>query len=146
MAKIEGQYRPARRVRPAVAAVALLGLVVAACGGGGGGGGGDGDELYTMRVSFANETDAEATLALNDANPVTVESCKGGIFTWEMPLEDWIFTINGETAIDSLEYEFNQLDNDVAARLWLHEDGSIELESFQPGSNITAPAAIAICT
>jgi hypothetical protein len=145
MAKIEGQYRPARRVRPAVAAVALLGLVVAACGGGGGGGGG-GDELYTMRVSFANETDAEATLALNDANPQVVESCKGGIFTWEMPAEDWIFTINGETAIDSLEYEFNQLDNDVAARLWLHEDGSIELESFQPGSNITAPAAIAICT
>jgi len=144
MAKIEGLNRPARRVRPAVAAIALLGLVIAACGGGGGGGGGD--ELYTMRVSFANETDAEATLALNDGNPQTVESCKGGIFTWEMPLEDWIFTVNGETAIDSLEYQPNQLDQDVAARLWLHEDGSIELESFQPGSNITAPAAIAICT
>lgn len=144
MAKIEGQYPPSTRARPAIAAVVLLGLVVAACGGGGGGGGGD--ELFTLRVSFANETDAEATLALNDGNPQVVESCKGGIFTWEMPIEDWILTVNGETAIDSLEYQPNELDQDVAARLWLHDDGSVELESFQPGSNITAPAAIAICT
>jgi len=144
MARIEGLYRPARSVRPAVAAIALLGLVLAACGGGGGGGGGD--DLYTLRVAFANESDAEATVALNDGNPQAVESCKGAILTWQMPVEDWILTVNGETAIDSLQYQPNQLDQDVAARLWLHEDGSIELESFSPGSNIAGITALSICT
>jgi hypothetical protein len=144
MAKIEGQYPPARRLRPAVAAVAVLGLVIAACGGGGGGGGGD--DLFTLRVAFANESDAEATVALNDANPQAVESCKGAVLTYQMPVEAWILTVNGETAIDSLEYEPTQLDQDVAARLWLHEDGSIELESFSPGSNIAGITALSICT
>jgi hypothetical protein len=144
MANIDGQFRPARRARPAVAGIVLLGLLVAACGGGGGGGGGD--ATYTLRVAFANETDAEAALVLNDGEAQVVPSCKGGVFTWPMPVEGWILTVNGETAIDSLEYQPNQLDNDVAARLWLHEDGSIELESFLPGSNISAPAALSICT
>ncbi len=144
MANIDGQHRPARWVRPAVAMIALLGLVMAACGGGGGGGGGD--ATYTLRVAFANETDAEAALALNDGEAQVVETCKGRVLTWPMPVEGWILTVNGETAIDSLEYQPNELDNDVAARLWLHEDGSIELESFLPGSNISAPAALSICT
>lgn len=144
MDKIELQFQPTTRARPAVAAIAMLGLVIAACGGGGGGGGGD--DLYTLRVAFANETDAEATVALNEANPQAVESCKGAILTYEMPAEDWILTVNGETAIDSLEYEPNQLDQDVAARLWLHEDGSLELESFSPGSNIAGITALSICT
>jgi hypothetical protein len=144
MAKIEGQNQPARRLRPAVAAVAVLGLVIAACGGGGGGGGGD--DLFTLRVAFANESDAEATVALNDTNPQAVESCKGAVLTYQMPVEAWILTVNGETAIDSLEYEPTQLDQDVAARLWLHEDGSIELESFAPGSNIAGITALSICT
>lgn len=144
MANIDGQTRPALRLRPAVAMIAVLGLVLAACGGGGGGGGGD--TTYTLRVAFANETDAEAALAMNDGEAQTVASCKGGVFTWQMPVEGWILTVNGETAIDSLEYQPNELDNDVAARLWLHEDGSIELESFLPGSNISAPAALSICT
>ena len=143
MDKIELPFQPTRRARPAVAAIAMLGLVIAACGGGGGGGG---DDLYTLRVAFANETDAEATVALNNANPQAVESCKGAILTYEMPAEDWILTVNGETAIDSLEYEPNQLDQDVAARLWLHEDGSLELESFSPGSNIAGITALSICT
>jgi hypothetical protein len=144
MANIERQNRRGRR-RSAVAAVTLLGLVVAACGGGGGGGG-NGDQLFTLRVAFANESDAEATVALNDANPQAVESCKGAVLTYEMPVEAWILTVNGETAIDSLEYQANQLDNDVAARLWLHEDGSIELESLSPGSNIAGITALSICT
>jgi hypothetical protein len=146
MSSIDGQYQPARRTRPAFAAVALLGLVVAACGGGNGGNGGNGEGSYTLRVAFANETDASADLALNDGEPQTVETCKGGVFSWGMPFEDWILTVNGETAIDSLDYQPNELDQDVAARLWLHEDGSLELESFLPGSNISAPAALSICT
>jgi hypothetical protein len=144
MANIERQNRRGRR-RSAVAAVTLLGLVVAACGGGGGGGG-NGDQLFTLRVAFANESDAEATVALNDANPQAVESCKGAILTYEMPVEAWILTVNGETAIDSLEYQANQLDNDVNARLWLHEDGTLELEAFNPGSNIQGITAVSICT
>lgn len=145
MANIDGQFRHARRARPAVAGIVLLGLLVAACGGGGGGGGGD--ATYTLRVAFANETDAEAALALNDGEAQVVESCKGGVYLFTMPATDWVLTVNGETAIDSIEQNPLHIDNnDAAARLWLHEDGSIELESFAPGSNISAPAALSICT
>jgi hypothetical protein len=145
MANSEGQFQPARRPWRAVGAVTVLGLVLAACGGGNGGNG-NGDGGYLLRVAFANETEDEAALALNDGEPQAVESCKGGVFTFEMPAEAWILSVNGETAIDSLEYQPNELDNDVAARLWLHEDGTIELDSFLPGSNIQAPAGISICT
>lgn len=149
MSNSEGQFQSARRPRHAVAAmaaVAALGLVLAACGGGGGGNGNGDGSGYTLRVAFANETADVATLTLNDGEPQTVESCKGGVFSFEMPATDWILTVNGETAIDSLEYQPNELDNDVAARLWLFEDGHTELDSFLPGSNIPAPATISICT
>ena len=149
MSKTDGQFPSAGRARPTpleVAAVAALGLLLAACGGGGNGGGnGNGGGGFTLRVSFANETDAPAELALNDGEVQTVESCKGGVFNFTMPATDWILTVNGETAIDSLEYQPNQLDQDVAAQVWLNEDGTIELQSFNPGSNITAPAALTIC-
>ena len=150
MSNSEGQDRSARRPRPAAPAMvvaAALGLVLAACGGGGGGGNGNGDGSgFTLRVSIANETADVATLQLDDGEPQTVESCKGGVFSFEMPFTDWILTVNGETVIDSLEYQPNELDNDVAARLWLNEDGSTEVQSFLPGSNISAPATISICT
>lgn len=149
MSNSEGQFQSARRPRPAVAAmaaIAALGLVLAACGGGGGGNGNGDGSGFTLRVSFANETADVATLQLDDGEPVTVESCKGGVFSFEMPVTDWILTVNGETAIDSLEYQPNELDNDVAARMWLYEDGRLELESFLPGSNISAPASLSICT
>lgn len=146
MANIDGQNQPTRRVRPAVAAVALLGLVMTACGGGGGGGG-NGEGGYTLRVAFANETDAPAELSLNDGEPQTVESCKGGVYLFTMPDTDWVLAVNGETAIDSIEQNPLHFDNnDATARLWLHEDGSVELENFAPGSNISAPAALSICT
>jgi hypothetical protein len=143
MAKIEGQHPLAGRARPAVAAIVILGLAVAACGGGGGGG--NGDRVYTLRVSFANETEAEATLALNDANPQAVESCTGGVYSWEMPPEGWVLTVNGETAIDSLEYDPSQLDNNVVARAWLHEDGTVELIDLAPGASVNAPTVTTIC-
>lgn len=145
MSNSEGQYHPAGRVRSAFAAVAVLGLVLAACGGGNGGNG-NGDAAYTLRVAFANETEEEATIAMNDGEAQVIDSCKGGVFSFAMPVEAWILTVNGETAIDSLEYQPNELDNDVAARLWLYDDGSLELDSFLPGSNISAPAALSICT
>ena len=148
MSKSDGQFQSAGRARPvtlAFAALAALGLLLAACGGGGGNGNGNGGGEFTLRVSFANETEAEATLQLNDGTAQTVESCKGGVFTFDMPATDWILTVNGETAIDSLEYQPNELDQDVAAQLWLNEDGTVELQSFSPGSNITAPAALTIC-
>jgi hypothetical protein len=147
MANSEGRSQPARRSRPAILAVAALGVLVAACGGGSNGGG---DQAFTMRVAFVNETEETATVQVNSGETQgeaqEVESCKGRVLTFPMPETDWVVTVNGETAIDSLEYEPTQLDNDVAARLWLHEDGSLELESFGPGSNISAPAALSICT
>ena len=149
MSNSEGQYRSVRRPRPAataLAVVATLGLVLAACGGGGGGNGNGEGSGFTLRVSIGNETTDVATLQLDDGEPQTVESCKGGVFSFEMPFTDWILTVNGETVIDSLEYQPNELDNDVAARLWLNEDGSTEVQSFLPGSNISAPATISICT
>jgi hypothetical protein len=63
-----------------------------------------------------------------------------------MPATEWVIAVNGETAIDSLEYQPNELDQDVAARLQLNEDGTFTLESFLPGSNINAPPALGICT
>jgi hypothetical protein len=103
-----------------------------------------------MRVAFANESADTASLQLNSGEtqgePQEVETCKGRVLTFEMPETEWVLTVNGETAIDSLEYQPDQLDNHVAARLWLREDGTIELESFTPGSNISAPAALSICT
>jgi hypothetical protein len=63
-----------------------------------------------------------------------------------MPVEAWILTVNGETAIDSLEKQPNELDNDVATLVWLHDDGTIEVKSFLPGSNISAPTGLSICT
>jgi hypothetical protein len=144
MSNVEGQFQPAMRPWRAVAGVTVLGLVLAACGGGGGNG--NGDAAYTLRVAFANETEEEASIQMDGGEAQVVESCKGGVFNFPMPETDWILTVNGETAIDSLEYQDTELDNDVAARLWLHEDGSLELDSFLPGSNIQAPAGISICT
>jgi hypothetical protein len=123
-------------------------LLIAACGGGGGGGGGE--TAFTLRVAFANESADTASLQINSGETQgtaqEVETCKGRVLMFDMPETEWVLTVNGETAIDSLEYQPNQLDNDVAARLWLREDGTIELESFSPGSNISAPAALSICT
>jgi hypothetical protein len=131
-----------------VVAAAALGLLLAACGGGGGGGGGEGS--YTLRLAFVNESPETATVQLNSGEtqgePQEVESCKGRVLTFAMPATEWIITVNGETAIDSLERQPNELDNDVAARLQLNEDGTLTLDSFLPGSNINPPAALGICT
>ncbi len=143
MANSGGLRQPTQWSRPAIAALAALGLLIAACGGGSGGGGGGN---FVIRVAFANQTDAPATLQMADGEPVEVESCRGGVFTFPMPETDWVLTVNGETAIDSLEQDPQDIDNNVAARLWLREDGTTELESLLPGSNITPPATLSICT
>ena len=122
MAHIGGPRQPARRPRLGVAVVAL-GLLIAACGGGSGGGG---DRAFLLRLAFTNESEETATV--------------------QLPATEWVIAVNGETAIDSLEYQPNELDNDVAARLQLNEDGTFTLESFLPGSNINAPPALGICT
>jgi hypothetical protein len=142
MSKIERQSRPSGRTRPALAVVALS-LLLAACGGGENGGG---DGAYALKVSFGNQTDAPAELVFNDGEPITVESCRGGVYTFEMPETDWVLTVNGETAIDSLNQDPMDLDNNAIARLWLREDGTIDLQAFEPGSNVTPPATLSICT
>jgi hypothetical protein len=147
MANSGGRRQPARRPRPMVVAVAALGMLVAACGNGGGGGG---DQDFLLRLAFTNESEETATVQLNSGEtqgePQEVESCKARVLTFPMPATEWVIAVNGETAIDSLEYQPNELDNDVAARLQLNEDGTFTLESFLPGSNINAPPALGICT
>jgi hypothetical protein len=132
----------------AAAAVVALGLVIAACGGGSGGGGGDRE--FVLRLAFTNESADTATVQLNSGEtqgePQEVETCKARVLTFTMPFSEWVIAVNGETAIDSLEYQPNELDNDVAARLQLNEDGTLTLESFLPGSNVNAPPALGICT
>jgi hypothetical protein len=146
MANIGGRRQPARRPRLGVAVVAL-GLLIAACGGGNGGGG---DRAFLLRLAFTNESEETATVQLNSGEtqgePQEVESCKARVLTFTMPTTEWVIAVNGETAIDSLEYQPNELDQDVAARLQLNEDGTFTLESFLPGSNINAPPALGICT
>jgi hypothetical protein len=136
-----------RRARPGAVAIAGLGLLIAACGGGGGGGG---DQDFTLRLAFTNESAETATVQLNSGEtqgePQEVETCKARVLTFAMPATEWVVTVNGETAIDSLEYQPNEIDNDVAARLQLNEDGTLTLESFLPGSNVNAPPALGICT
>jgi hypothetical protein len=148
MANSGGRRQPARRSGPAIAAVAAVGLLIAACGGGSGGGGGD--QAFTLRLAFTNETADTASVQLNSGEtqgePQEVESCKARVLTFPMPETEWVVTVNGETAIDSLEYQPNELDNDVAARLTLNEDDTLTLESFLPGSNVNAPPALGICT
>ena len=148
MANSGGRRQPARRSRPAFAAVAALGLLVAACGGGNGGG--NGDRAFLLRLAFTNETAETATVQLNSGEtqgePQEVETCKARVLTFTMPETEWVVAVNGETAIDSLEYEPNVLDNDVAARLQLNDDGTLTLESLLPGSNVNAPPALGICT
>ncbi len=147
MANREGRRQPARKARLAATAAAALGLLLAACGGGSSGGG---DGNYTLRLAFVNESPETAAVQLNSGDvqgePQEVESCKGQVLTFAMPATEWVITVNGETAIDSLEYQPNELNNDVAARLQLNEDGTLTLDSFLPGSNINPPAALGICT
>ena len=147
MANSGGRRQPARRLRPAVMAFAALGLLLAACGGGSGGGG---DRTFILRLAFTNESEETASVQLNSGETQgeaqEVESCKARVLTFPMPDTDWVIAVNGETAIDSLAYQPNELDNDIAARLQLNEDGTFTLESFLPGSNINAPPALGICT
>jgi hypothetical protein len=147
MANSGGRRQRARQPRPVAVAVAGLGLLIAACGGGNGGGG---ERDFVLRLAFTNESADTATVQLNSGEtqgePQEVETCKARVLTFTMPPTEWVITVNGETAIDSLEYQPNELDNDVAARLQLNDDGTLTLESFLPGSNINAPPALGICT
>jgi hypothetical protein len=127
-------------------AVASLALVLAACGGGdGGGGGGDATE-YEIQVAIANETTEQMTIRLDDGEPQTLETCTGNVFIFNLPATDWVVYVNDQPAIDSLDLDPNYLDKNLVANLWLHEDGTLEVERVQPGSNIQKPAKPSICT
>ncbi|HEX2194687.1 MAG TPA: hypothetical protein VHK63_07015 [Candidatus Limnocylindria bacterium] len=143
MSSTERQSRPIGRTRPALAVVALS-LLLAACGGGEDGG--DGGGAFTLLVSFGNQTEEPATVALGEQT-YEVEGCQGGVYRFNMPDTDWVVTVNGQTAIDSIQQDPNDIDNNATARLWLREDGTIELEDNRvlPGSNIIAPSTAALC-
>ena len=126
-----------------VAAVTTLAVLLIGCGGGNGGGGGGGAAV--LGVAFANETDTQATLQLGEGEPVTVESCKGGVFRFDLPDADWILTVNGEPAIDSIELDPNYLGRNMVADLWLNEDGTVDVNRVLPGTNISAPTSTLIC-
>ena len=99
-----------------------------------------------MKVAFANETAEAATLQLDDGDVTSVETCTGGVFEFNLPATDWVLKVNGEPGVDSLEIDPNYLDKNLVANLWLHEDGTLEVERVQPGSQIQPPAKPSICT
>lgn len=127
-----------------MAAVIVLGLALAACGGDNGGDGGG--PALMLRVAVANETDSEATMQINDGEAQTLESCKGSVFTFELPDSDWVLNVNGQPAIDSLELESRLIGRNLTAQVWINEDGTLETRHLTAGSNIQAPAALSICT
>lgn len=141
----EGQPGTTNRRTPlAIVALAMAALVLAACGGGGGGGGGETSE-FVVRVAIANETADVATLQVNDGEPQTVDSCTGGVFIFNLPATDWVLTVNGQAAVDSLEIDPLYLDKNLVSNMWLYEDGRLEVERTVPGSNIQAPPRLIIC-
>lgn len=145
---ISGRQPTAAGRAAVVAATVTLALVLAACGGGdnGGGGGGGGDTQYIIQVAIANETTEDATIELTDAEPQTLATCKGNVYTFNLPVTDWILSVNGQPVVDSLDLDPNYLDKNLVANLWLNEDGTVDVERVQPGSNIQKPAQPSICT
>ncbi len=140
-----GRSRTTRR--GLLLAITATALVLAACGGGGGGGGGNGDITdYVIRVAIANETTEQATVQLDDSEVQTLETCTGAVFIFNLPATDWVLTVNGQPAVDSLDLDPAYLDKNLVANLWLHDDGTLEVERVVPGSNIQAPAKPSICT
>ena len=133
-----------RRTPVAVVVGATLALLLAACGGGNGGNGNGGSE-YVMRVAIANETAEAATLQVGEGEPQMVESCNGAVLIFNLPATDWVLTVNGEPAVDSLELDPSYLDRNLVANMWLHEDGALDVERVLPGSNIQAPPRLIIC-
>jgi hypothetical protein len=138
----------ARPTRAALALLLVLGLVLAACGGGGGGGGGNGTALK-LRVAVVNETTGDIDVSLDAASgpgtPEALATCTAKVFTLDLPDEDWMLTVNGQTAIDSLNLEPIQEDKNLIAEVNANEDGTVTLESLQPGALMGVPAQAGIC-
>lgn len=127
-------------------AVTALALVLAACGGGDGGGGGGDTTDYQIQVAIANETTEQMTIRLDDGETQTLETCTGNVFFFNLPATDWVVYVNDQPAVDSLDLDPNYLDKNLVANLWLNEDGTLDVERVQPGSNIAKPAKPSICT
>ena len=112
-----------------LAMLVVLGLVLAACGGGGGGG--DGSDTFTLRVAVINETEGPIDVSLDVAGepgePQSLESCTADVLAFEFPaFEDWVLTVNGQTAIDSTTFADNLFDRNLIAEVWAREDGTVE--------------------
>jgi hypothetical protein len=131
-----------------LALVVVLGVVLAACGGGGGGGGGGG--ALKLRVAVVNETPDDLAVSFDvggtPGEPAMLATCKAEVYTYDLPDEDWVLTLNGETVIDSFELEANLLDRNLTAEVRANEDGSVKLVRVQAGSNQSKPAQLGICT
>lgn len=141
---------PTGRSRTALSVVATLGLVLAACGGGGGGGGGGNGEGsgFELNVAVVNETEGDLSVSLDSfepGEPVVVASCTARVLRFEIPLDDWQLTYNGEPVIDSLEMDPTLLDKNLIARIDARPDGTFNQHTLAPGRNIGAPAAAGLC-
>jgi hypothetical protein len=132
-----------RSVAPMMAAMLTLALLLAACGGGGGGG--NNDVSGTLKAAVANKTESEATLQIGDGEPQTMEACKGAVFSFDLPVTDWVLTINGQSAIDSTTLSSDLLDVNIVADLVIESDGSITVNRVQRGANIQPPSSYGLC-
>ena len=130
-----------------LAVVAILGLVLAACGGGGGGGNGD-ESGFVLTIAIVNETEGDLSVSLDSiepGEPVVVASCTARVETFDIPIDDWQLTYNGEPVVDSLEMDPNLLDRNLIARIDAKPDGTFNHHTLAVGRNIGAPAAAGLC-
>jgi hypothetical protein len=129
-----------------VTALALL--LLAACGGGGGGG--NGATALKLRVAVINETTEDLAISLDatePGEPQMLETCKGEAYEFDLPDEDWVLTLNGQTVIDStVDLETNLLGRNLTAEVRANEDGTPTLTRIQAGSQVSRPAQLGICT
>ena len=136
-----------RRRTTTLAVVAIFGLVLAACGGGGGGGNGD-ESGFVLTIAIVNETEGDLSVSLDSiepGEPVVVASCTARVQTFDIPIDDWQVTYNGESVIDSLEMDPNLLDRNLIARIDAKPDGTFNQHTLAVGRNIGAPAAAGLC-
>jgi hypothetical protein len=138
----------ARRPGAPIALLLVLGLALAACGGGNGNGNGGGPSGYKLRTAIINETSGPIEVSLDgDApgEPSTVESCRASLITYDQPDGDWVLTVNGLPALESVNLEANLIARNLVAEVNLNADNTITINNLAAGAFIQTPSQSGIC-
>jgi hypothetical protein len=136
----------ARRLAAPLALLLVLGLVLAACGGGGGNG--NGATGFKLRTAIINETAGPIEVSLDGAEPgtpTTVESCRASLITYDQPDSDWVLTVNGLPALESVNLEANYIGRNLVVEVNLNSDNTITINNIAAGAFIQTPSQSGIC-